>query len=37
MFLGEGTESSLKVRWSGDVGFGIVYGVVCWGLRVIMG
>ena len=37
LFLGEGTESSLKVRGSGDVGFGIVYGVVCWGLRVIMG
>ena len=37
LFLGEGTESSLKVRWSGDVGFGIVCGVVCWGLRVIMG
>ena len=37
LFLGEGTQSSLEVRWSGDDGFGIVYGVVCWGLRVIMG
>ena len=25
------------MRWSGDDGFGIVYGVVCWGLNVIIG
>ena len=37
LFLGEEIESSLEVQWSGDVGFGIVYGVVSWGLRVIMG